>query len=223
MPRIPVLIPVNGLSLQGEIVIPRDPQAIIIFSHGSGSSRLSPRNRFVAEHLNDAGFATLLFDLLSSEEEQFLRNRFDIDLLSARLITVTEWVKKQPSLEELPIGYFGASTGAASAIRAAAAGASVYAVVSRGGRPDLAGEALSSVEAATLLIVGSHDPEVLELNRRALRRMLCPKELKVIEGASHLFEEGDTLSEVCRHATKWFEKHLPVAGRKTKKQSYVPR
>lgn len=182
-----------------------NPKGLIIFAHGSGSGRFSPRNNYVARRLEAAGFATLLLDLLSEEEESDRRNVFDIQLLARRVIEAAEWARAQPELAKLPIGYFGASTGGGAALAAAALYPEhVSAVVSRGGRPDLAGDALPLVEAPTLLLVGSRDEQVIELNRQAMQRMKCQVELSVVAGAGHLFEEAGTLDEVVRQATDWF-------------------
>lgn len=204
-------------SLEGTLVIPAEAGAIVLFAHGSGSSRFSPRNRFVAEALNRAGLATLLFDLLTKAEEaeearEASLHRFNIELLARRLSAATDAVAERPETRDLRIGYFGASTGAAAALVAAAERPSrVGAVVSRGGRPDLAGEALGRVEASTLLIVGGEDHQVLELNRWAQRRLAGTSELVVIPGASHLFEEPGALEEVARLAARWFSLHLETA------------
>jgi putative phosphoribosyl transferase len=182
---------------------------MVLFVHGSGSGRLSPRNASVAGQLRAAGLGTLLFDLLTEREAFDRSNVFDIDLLSQRLLTVTEWVSRQPEAAGLRLGYFGASTGAAAALRAAAASSiDIAAVVSRGGRPDLAGEALSRVRAPTLLLVGSRDPAVLQLNQMALSRLPCFARLVIIPNAGHLFEEPGTLEEVGNLAAKWFAHHL---------------
>lgn len=201
---------VGSATLIGDLSLPAaEPHGLIIFAHGSGSSRLSPRNRAVAATLNDAGFATLLYDLLSEREARDRALVFDIPLLARRLELVTRAVLDDPALAALPIGYFGASTGAAAALRAAAAvGDVVQAVVSRGGRPDLAADRLPHVSAPTLLIVGSRDREVLELNRRAGAMLRCPHRLLVVDGATHLFEEPGTLETVAQLATQWFEEHL---------------
>jgi putative phosphoribosyl transferase len=206
-------IPVESGWLEGELVVPDPVCGLVIFAHGSGSSRRSPRNQFVAGMLREAGLATLLMDLLSPEEEaeDFERGhlRFDIPFLAGRLWAATLWARRHPQAGPLPMGYFGASTGAAAALLAAAdAGSSVGAVVSRGGRPDLAAGALGRVQAPTLLIVGSRDRDVLGLNREALARLSCEAELRVVPGASHLFEEPGALEEVARLAAFWFRKHL---------------
>jgi pimeloyl-ACP methyl ester carboxylesterase len=183
--------------------VPENARGVVVFAHGSGSGSLSPRNARVARRLFDAGFGTFLFDLLTDAEAADRSNVFNIDLLSERLVEATHVG------EELPVGYFGASTGAAAALRAAASlRERIAAVVSRGGRPDLAGEALGQVEAPTLLIVGGDDDVVLDLNRRAQEELRCPNELVVIPGAGHLFEEPGALELVSEHATRWFEQHL---------------
>jgi putative phosphoribosyl transferase len=195
----------GGAVLAGDLMLPAQAAGLVVFAHGSGSSRLSPRNRAVAATLNEAGFATLLFDLLTESEAGRRELVFDIPLLARRLELVTRWALEEPSTRDLPLGYFGASTGAAAALRAAAAvGDSVRAVVSRGGRPDLAADRLPYVAAPTLLIVGSHDPEVLELNRRAAAMLRCPHRLAVVPGAGHLFEEPGALEAVERLAADWF-------------------
>ncbi|WP_336518424.1 dienelactone hydrolase family protein [Pollutibacter soli] len=204
-----VRIPVENVALSGDLFIPAAAQAIIVFSHGSGSSRFSKRNQQVALYLRKRNFGTLLLDLLTPGEDSQYHNRFDITLLTARLAGATEWLKKQSISKNCAIGYFGASTGAASAIQAAAKIKNIGAIVSRGGRPDLASsQALKSVKAPVLLIVGSLDTEVLQLNRRAFEEMLCSKELAIVHGASHLFEEEGKLDEVALLATAWFEKYL---------------
>lgn len=203
-----VTMPAGNAMLEGELVLSENAAGCILFSHGSGSSRFSPRNRMVASWLQEMNFGTLLFDLLSPEEDALYSNRFNIPLLTERLIAATQWVEDHPEAGRLPLGYFGASTGAASALRAAAVLPRVRAVVSRGGRPDLAAEALNQVMAPTLLIVGSHDPDVLRLNEEALARMECEKALEVVEGATHLFEEAGTMEKVCELAGAWFRRHL---------------
>jgi putative phosphoribosyl transferase len=210
-----IQIPTAGVTLTGDLTVPSSPAGIVVFAHGSGSSRTSPRNRSVSDSLVYEGFATLLFDLLTLEEEaaeRYTRHlRFDIRLLADRLIGATEWIARHERTANLPIGLFGASTGAAAALIAAAHVPRVGAVVSRGGRPDLADEALPSVTSPTLLIVGGADPEVLELNRRALKRMTTAARLHIVNGATHLFEEPGALREVTKVAGEWFSKHL--AGR----------
>jgi len=208
-----IAIPIPRARLEGDLDTPSPATGIVVFVHGSGSSRKSVRNRAVAARLRQAGLATLLLDLLTPEEEAIDRLqgrfRFDVALLGERVVAATEWVRSQELLERVPIGYFGASTGAAAALLAAAAlGKEVGAVVSRGGRPDLAGVALPRVHAPTLLIVGAADTEVLELNRAAFDRLRCEKELRIVSGATHLFEEPGALEEVARLAASWFRRHL---------------
>lgn len=210
-----LLLDIGGVVLAGDLILPREPRGIVIFAHGSGSSRLSSRNREVAATLNQGGLATLLFDLLSEEEEERRKRElaFDIPLLARRLEEVTRWVITEPDTRGLPVGYFGASTGAAAALRAAAAaGDVVQAVVSRGGRPDLAADRLPHVRASTLLLVGTRDPEVLELNRRAAAMLRCPHRLVVVDGATHLFSEPGTLETVARLASDWFLAHLTATA-----------
>jgi pimeloyl-ACP methyl ester carboxylesterase len=186
-----------------------EPRALVIFAHGSGSGRLSPRNNHVAERLREQGLSTLLLDLLTPEEEQDRRNVFDVSLLAQRLAIATEWANTDPRTNEAHVGYFGASTGAAAALIAAALPESrVEAVVSRGGRPDLAGATLSRVDAPTLLIVGSLDTDVIELNQSAFGRLSGEKELVVVPGAGHLFEEPGTLDQVVAHSARWFRRYL---------------
>jgi dienelactone hydrolase len=203
-------IPVDDVTLKGDVGLPENAKGLIIFSHGSGSSRLSPRNRFVASSLKESGFGTLLFDLLTPYEDQNYEMRFNIELLTNRLVSVTRWMKNQEEFKRLNIGYFGASTGAASALRAAAVLGSdiIKAVVSRGGRPDLAEEKLKSVKSPTLLLVGGLDTKVIKLNEQAFEKMNCKKELTIIPGASHLFEETGKLEEVTRQANDWFLKYI---------------
>jgi dienelactone hydrolase len=203
-----VKIPARDGALPGALELPAGATGIVAFAHGSGSSRFSPRNTSVATVLNDAGLATLLFDLLTPEEERNRRNVFDVPLLGERLLAATEWIAGQPELRRLPVGFFGASTGAAAALWAAAENTDVAAIVSRGGRPDLAGIRLTRVGAPTLLVVGSHDPGVLELNRAALELLPGEAQLKVVEGATHLFEEPGALEEVAALARDWFRRHL---------------
>jgi len=204
-----VHIPVDCVTLEGALAIPAHAQGLVIFAHGSGSSRFSPRNNFVAQVLRQAGIGTLLLDLLTEQEDAVYATRFDIGLLTDRLLSTTHWMHKQPGTQHLAIGYFGASTGAAAALKAAAAlGASIGAVVSRGGRPDLAEEALSRVQSPTLLIVGSNDTTVLHLNREALAKLSGEKELVVVPGATHLFEEPGALEAVAQEATQWFTRYL---------------
>ncbi len=203
-----VAIPAGKAILNGTLTIPQNAEALIIFSHGSGSSRLSPRNTKVARHLHERKFGTLLFDLLTPAEDRHYENRFDIDLLTKRLINATEWLCEIDEARNLPVGYFGASTGAASALKAAAHLKYIDAVVSRGGRPDLVKEILAGVEAPTLLIVGSLDFDVLELNRKALNTMTCTKKLEIVKGATHLFEEPGAMDVVTELTTRWFQKYL---------------
>ena len=189
--------------------IPRDATSAIVFAHGSGSGRLSPRNQYVAKRLNEAGFATLLVDLLTQEEDQIYQTRFDIDLLTDRLILAINMLKNDPAASKLKIGLFGASTGAAAALKAAAKpSVHVEAIVSRGGRPDLAGDALSRVTAPTLLIVGGADTQVLELNQLAFNALSCEKELSIVPNATHLFEESGALEFVSTLAVNWFKRYL---------------
>lgn len=205
--------------LEGTLVVPERCTGIVLFAHGSGSSRRSPRNRYVAEVLQSQGIATLLFDLLTRAEEsvdEFTGElRFDIQFLAERLIGATNWVMQRPDLQRFKIGYFGASTGAGAALVAASRLPGVVsAVVSRGGRPDLAGDALRSVVAPTLLIVGGNDEPVIGMNQTALAKLKCPeKKLVIIPGATHLFEEPGTLEEVARIAAVWFTQYLATAGR----------
>lgn len=202
---VPVLIP--PLDLAGELMLPDGQHSIVIFAHGSGSSRLSPRNRQVAQALVDAGFGVLLFDLLT-EAEAVRANIFDIDLLAGRLISAIDWIRSQPRYRHERVALFGASTGAAAALKAAAARPeSVTSVVSRGGRPDLAGEALPLVKASTLLIVGGNDEPVLTLNRKAMLQLGGQARLRVIPEATHLFEEPGALDMVARYAIDWFASH----------------
>lgn len=217
------LIHISGgdVNLYGELEVPAGAPGIVLFAHGSGSSRHSPRNKFVARLIREAGFGTLLFDLLTHDEEEedavTAALRFDIELLAGRLLGATHWVEKQDDLQGLRIGYFGASTGGAAALMAAAsAGRRVAAVVSRGGRPDLAGdEALHAVRCPTLLIVGGLDDIVIELNKRAFGKLSCEKDLRIIPGASHLFEERGTLEQVARITAQWFATHMSGNGSET--------
>ena len=196
------------LGLGAFLGLPEAARGLVLFAHGSGSSRFSPRNSFVARELRRAGFATLLFDLLSAEESADRRKVFDIGLLADRLLAATRWARSKPELAALPFGYFGASTGAAAALVAAARDALVRAVVSRGGRPDLAREALALVRAPTLLIVGGNDPAVLELNEAALSALGGRAELRIVPGAGHLFEEPGAIDQVVDHAREWFRRWL---------------
>ena len=211
--HLPIVAPVDSLNLEGTLSVPTAARGVVVFAHGSGSSRHSPRNRYVADILNESGLATLLIDLLTEDEQQVdlqtAHLRFNIPLLARRLSGITEWVVKHPEVEDLEIGHFGASTGAAAALLTAAElPRLVRAVVSRGGRPDLAGPALAVVEAPTLLIVGGADTVVIDLNRRAMVHMQCEKELQIIPGATHLFEERGALKKVAELARDWFLKKL---------------
>lgn len=206
-----VSVAVGSTTLRGLLRCPPDPVGIVLFAHGSGSGRLSPRNTYVANRLGEARLATLLFDLLSEQEEEIdtvtAELRFDIPLLTGRLLAATRWTLEQPHLSDLPMGYFGASTGAAAALAAAACVPALSAVVSRGGRPDLAGAALAQVRAPTLLIVGGDDPDVLALNRQALHQLACEARLEIVRGATHLFVEPGTLEQVASLAAAWFTRH----------------
>jgi putative phosphoribosyl transferase len=204
-----VVITVDDIQLAGNLQVPDRARGMVVFSHGSGSSRHSSRNRYVARVLEEAGFGTLLFDLLTEAEDAIYQNRFNIDLLTQRLISVTKWLANLEPMTHQPLGYFGASTGAASALGAAAnLGGKIKAVVSRGGRPDLALAVLPGVTAATLLLVGSRDEQVLALNRQAFDRLQTIRELTVVPGASHLFEETGKLEEMAELASKWFRQYL---------------
>lgn len=211
--REEVTIPVDdGEQVIGDLLVPERALGLVVFAHGSGSSRHSPRNRQVAEALNASGHATLLMDLLTIEEERYRANVFDIELLAGRLVAATRWVDAQPNLRSLGLGYFGASTGAGAALWAAAdLGERVQAVVSRGGRPDLAAPRLAEVRAPTLLIAGGRDEIVIDLNHQALDRMRCEAELEIVPGATHLFEEPGTLEAVQQLAADWFTRHLARA------------
>jgi dienelactone hydrolase len=208
-----VRIPAGRAILDGNLTIPNDATALVLFVHGSGSGRHSPRNQFVARILNNAGLATLLFDLLTPEEEavdaRTAELRFNINLLAERLVHATAWAKEQEQTRDLRIGYFGSSTGGGAALVAAAANTEdVSAVVSRGGRPDLAGHALPKVQAPTLLIVGGNDDVVIELNEQARDRMRCEVKLEIVPGATHLFEEPGALEQVAKLASDWFVSHI---------------
>jgi len=199
--------------LPGELIVSSDARGVVLFAHGSGSSRHSPRNQFVAQTIRDAGVGTLLFDLLTKDEENADRYtghlRFDIALLAKRLVDATTWIESESQFKNLRVGYFGSSTGGGAALVAAAQkGDSIGAVVSRGGRPDLAGNALPHVKSPTLLIVGGLDYPVIDMNRIAFEQLSCKKELKIVQGASHLFEEPGTLEQVARLAAEWFQTHL---------------
>jgi putative phosphoribosyl transferase len=208
-----VEIPQGDVAVQGDLALAEDSRAVVVFAHGSGSSRHSPRNRQVANRLQRDGLGTLLLDLLTEQEEAAdLRTgelRFDIGLLADRLVGAVAWLDRQPDLKHLGVGYFGASTGAAAALVAAARqGSRISAIVSRGGRPDLAGDALAEVRAPTLLIVGGRDETVLTLNRQASALMRCEHRIEVVPGATHLFEEPSALDQVATLATDWFTRHL---------------
>jgi dienelactone hydrolase len=215
-----VRVPAGPVTVEGNLGVPDGARGVVLFAHGSGSGRHSSRNRYVARALRDAGLGTLLIDLLTAEEEAVDRHtahlRFDIGLLAERLVGATDWLASQPETANLAVGYFGASTGAAAALVAAAERPAVAAVVSRGGRPDLAGDALPRVRAPTLLIVGGADVPVIGLNRQALDRLgSADKQLVIVPGAGHLFEEPGALEEVARLAAEWFARHLrrPAAAR----------
>ncbi len=210
-----IRIPIGLEHLEGELEIPAGAPGLVLFAHGSGSSRHSPRNQFVAQVIRASGNGTLLFDLLTPQEEledqATSALRFDMELLAARLVAATEWVSSRPGLNRLAVGYFGSSSGGGAALVAAAAqGASIGAVVSRGGRPDLAGDALPRVLAPTLLIVGEYDDVVLRLNEDAYGRLRCEKALQIIPRATHLFEEPGALEDVAQRAASWFQRHLGV-------------
>jgi len=205
-----VHIPVDSVSLEGELIVPNDANGVVVFAHGSGSSRHSPRNVRVAAYLRSTGrFGTLLFDLLTQREDAAYETRFDIGLLAERLRAATDWLRSQPDARSWSLGYFGASTGAAAALVAAARRDDIAAIVSRGGRPDLAGEALPVVKAPTLLIVGGSDTQVIALNHQAMGRMQATVELRTVPGATHLFEEPGALDEVEHLAAEWFERYMP--------------
>jgi putative phosphoribosyl transferase len=209
---MPIEVRAGDLVLHGDLAVPREPCGVVLFAHGSGSGRASPRNRAVARSLEAHGFATLLLDLLSIEEERRealgATLRFDVELLARRLDCAADELERRPDTRNLPIGLFGASTGAAAALITASRRPSVHAVVSRGGRPDLAGAALAGVHAATRLIVGGNDEVVLDLNRRALAQLTCEKDLVIVRGATHLFEERGALEQVADLAGEWFTWHL---------------
>jgi len=201
-------IPSDSILLEGTLTVPQGAKGIVLFAHGSGSSRLSPRNTYVAKALQKAGIGTLLFDLLTEDEAADRENVFDIDFLGHRLVDATRWLRSQAKFAKYPIGYFGASTGAAAALAAAARDPSIRAVVSRGGRPDLAMKCLHRVKAPTLLIVGGDDSPVIEMNQEAFERLRCEKAMTIVPGATHRFEEPGTLEEVVRLARDWFAKYL---------------
>jgi len=210
--HLEVLIPAAKVSLPGTATIPDGATGIVAFAHGSGSSRHSPRNRYVAEVLHEHNIATLLFDLLTVREDQAYETRFDIGLLTERLLAAIAWLEENKETKGMKIGCFGASTGAAAALQAAAKHPTIAAVVSRGGRPDLAGpQALILVRAPTLLIVGGWDDGVIDLNRQAYDLLQCEKKLEIVPGATHLFEEPGTLEQAAEHAARWFAAHLRPA------------
>lgn len=208
-------VPCGDVDLVGDLLVPAGAAGIVLFAHGSGSSRRSPRNRSVAQQIQNKGLATLLFDLLTPEEARGEARsgelRFNIPLLTERLAAVTGWVRKEPDLGDLRVGYFGASTGAAAALAAATGDPEVKALVSRGGRTDLAGTAVENMKAATLLIAGGLDQPVMEWNHQTFERLRCVKQLSIISGATHLFEEEGTLEKVAELAASWFAIHLPQA------------
>ena len=209
MEKLDLDIPLASVTLKGDLIVPENATGIVIFSHGSGSSRFSSRNKMVAELIQQQHIGTLLFDLLTEEEDEINENRFNIDLLSDRLIATTKWLMEQESTKALPIGYFGASTGAASALEAATHfKKKIKAVVSRGGRPDLAISNLPHVTAPTLLIVGSLDTPVISMNKMAYDTLEAPKEMKIVQAATHLFEEPGKLQEVADLAIDWYKKYL---------------
>ncbi|PJD95916.1 MAG: alpha/beta hydrolase [Parachlamydia sp.] len=209
-----IQIKYENVTLEGMLKIPPAAAGVVLFAHGSGSSRFSPRNNFVADVLNNAGLATLLIDLLSKQEDENYQTRFDINLLTERLNLVVHWLKKQPDTQHLNIGLFGSSTGAAAALCVAAEmGKDIQAVVSRGGRPDLALDLLDRVTAPTLFIVGGDDFGVIELNQEAYRQLTCFKKFEIIPNATHLFEEPGCLEEVARLAKEWFNQYLTVNKR----------
>lgn len=208
-----IQVPINTIMLEGILTIPKNSKGIVIFAHGSGSSRLSPRNNFVAQKLQKAGIGTLLIDLLTGDEDKIYETRFDITLLTYRLIDIIQWLQKQPKTKNLSIGLFGASTGAAAALEVAAKlGSKIKAVVSRGGRPDLAMAILDKVTSPTLLIVGGNDFGVIELNTQAFEALKSIKKLEIVNGATHLFEEPGALEKVAQLAIHWFEKYLKKGG-----------
>lgn len=205
-----IYMPIGGLTVPGELIVPPSAKSIVIFAHGSGSSRMSPRNRYVAAKLQEHNHATLLFDLLTEEEDEDRNIRFDIDLLTERLTDMTQWIQENEETRDMSIAYFGASTGAAAAIKAAAStDAPIKAVISKGGRVDMAIDAADKVQAAVLLIVGEHDEQVIEYNVKVLDKLKSEKKLEIITGASHLFEEPGTLENAATLAADWCDKYLP--------------
>jgi putative phosphoribosyl transferase len=208
----PVTITEGAVRLEGMLGMPSSPSGVVLFAHGSGSGRFSPRNRFVARRLQQGGVATLLIDLLSEDEAENRRNVFDLDLLADRVLLGASWLTRDARTKHLPLGYFGASTGAGAALKAAALGPPrITAVVSRGGRPDLAEQYLPRVTAPTLLLVGGYDEPVVEMNREAYRLLRCPKQLTIVPGATHLFEEPGTLEQVADRALEWFQYYFVPA------------
>ncbi len=203
-----VNIRLDSVVLPGILTVPPGAGGLVVFAHGSGSSRLSPRNAFMAGVIQAEGIATLLFDLLTEEEDLVYDNRFDIDLIANRLLAATDWLLELPEASSLSLGYFGASTGAAAALKATVHESRIRAIVSRGGRPDLALDVLPRIRAATLLIVGALDTIVIDLNRHAYNRLQCEKRMEIVPGASHLFEEVGTLDIAARQAAAWFKEHL---------------
>lgn len=219
--RSSVVIPTDSVVLEGELELPHGAAGVVVFAHGSGSGRHSPRNQYVARMLREAGLGTLLLDLLTSEEEQQDNVtglfRFDMEMLTKRLVDVTHWLEQQPGTQELKVGYFGSSTGGGVALMAAAElGDKVAAAVSRGGRPDLAHDALGKVKCPTLLIVGGYDEEVIGLNDQAYGLLHCPKDFRIIPAASHLFEEPGKLEQVAELSARWFAEYLKIGARKKK-------
>ena len=211
-PTTQITIPVDDVTLPGDLTVPDDPKGLVVFAHGSGSSRKSPRNQFVADQLVDRGLATLLFDLLTQVEDRDRDNRFDIDLLTERLLAATEHVENRDDVGNLPVGTFGSSTGAAAALRAAGRRPErIGAVVSRGGRVDMAADAFDAVAAPTRLVVGGADTQVLAWNRDAAQDLACETEVTVVEGAGHLFEGEGELEAVAEYAAEWFVEHLTSA------------
>jgi len=204
-----IQIKINSVIIEGELTIPENPTGLVLFAHGSGSSRFSPRNNYVAQIMQKENLATLLVDLLTKQEDLSYESRFDINSLSGRLVEITKWLKEAEDTKNLNLGYFGGSTGAAAAVKAAAKEkTNVSAIVSRGGRVDLAESELSEIETPILLIVGENDNFVIDVNQYALKKINCTKELSIIPKATHLFEESGTLEEVARQATEWFLKFL---------------
>jgi len=215
---MPKRVQIGPQALEGDLIVPPQARGLVLFAHGSGSSRRSPRNRQVARALNDEDFGTLLFDLLLPDEAQDRSNVFDIELLGRRIVEAIDWLDRRPALAGLPLGLFGASTGAAAALLGAAERPKrVQAVVSRGGRPDLAKDALPRVTAPTLLVVGGADTEVLAMNREALAQLRKPSELAVVPGATHLFEESGALERVTQLAVRWFATHLRAAAKEARR------